>query len=110
MKQWKTTRWGRAIAIWGRSAAVAGVALCLGVVAVSCQTGTRPVELPSVPGATYLGSSECDQCHPEIYKTFRTADHYGLIAQGPNALDAGCESCHGPGSLHAESGGEVSSE
>ena len=40
-------------------------------------------------------------------RTFTTADHARLIAEGPNALEAGCESCHGPASLHSDSGGEV---
>lgn len=29
------------------------------------------------------------------------------MTPGPNALNAGCESCHGPSSLHSDSGGEV---
>src|SRR5690349_3009362 len=65
------------------------------------------VVLPDVPGAKYIGSKECEQCHEEIYRGFQTADHARLIAEGPNALNAGCESCHGPCSLHSESGGEV---
>src|SRR5208282_5356030 len=39
--------------------------------------------------------------------SFKTADHARLIAQGKNGLDAGCESCHGPCSLHSDSGGDV---
>lgn len=75
---------------------------------ISCTTVHRAVvELPMVPGATYIGSKECEQCHDKIYKDFATADHARLIAAGPNALDAGCESCHGPASLHAQSGGDV---
>ena len=65
------------------------------------------VVLPEVPGAKYIGSKECEQCHDEIYRGFATADHARLIAQGTNAMDAGCESCHGPCSLHSDSGGEV---
>ena len=65
------------------------------------------VMLPNVPGAKYIGSKECEQCHEEITRSFRTADHARLIAEGPNALGAGCESCHGPASLHSESGGDV---
>ncbi|HEY5043171.1 MAG TPA: cytochrome c3 family protein, partial [Verrucomicrobiae bacterium] len=38
---------------------------------------------------------------------FKTADHARLIALGKNGKDYGCESCHGPCSLHEESGGDV---
>src|SRR5688572_26289245 len=88
------------------------VAAWLGVVLVfavsSCRTVTRQVVvLPDIPGAKYVGSKDCEQCHEEIYRDFVTADHARLISAGPNALQAGCESCHGPSSLHSESGGEV---
>jgi predicted CXXCH cytochrome family protein len=75
---------------------------------ISCQTVHRSVVvLPEVPGAKYIGSKECEQCHDKIYRDFATASHARLIAPGPNALSAGCESCHGPCSLHSDSGGEV---
>ena len=83
-------------------------AVFLGFAVISCRTVNRSVVmLPNVPGAKYIGSKECEQCHEEIYKNFQTADHSRLIAEGPNALEAGCESCHGPSSLHSDSGGEV---
>ena len=81
---------------------------CIPLAAVSCRTVNRAiVMLPDVPGASYIGSKECEQCHEQIYRDFKTADHSLLTLGGPNALNAGCESCHGPASLHAESGGEV---
>jgi predicted CXXCH cytochrome family protein len=91
----------------GSRAGIAGVALLiLGV--ISCSTVHRSVVvLPEYPGAKYIGSKECEQCHEDITKTFPTADHARLIASGPNALGAGCESCHGPCSVHADSGGET---
>jgi predicted CXXCH cytochrome family protein len=94
--------------LWIRGAVLAvGLGLLL-VVALSCGTVHRSVViLPDVPGAKYIGSKECEQCHEELYRGFQTADHARLIAQGPNALNAGCESCHGPCSLHSDSGGEV---
>lgn len=82
--------------------------LFLLVAVISCSSVHRSVVmLPNVPGATYIGSSECDQCHHNIYQGFATADHARLMAQGTNALNAGCESCHGPCSTHAESGGDI---
>ena len=56
------------------------VALLL--VLISCGTVERKaVQLPNVPGATYIGSKECEQCHAQIYRDFGTADHARLIAQ-----------------------------
>src|SRR5271169_4769660 len=80
--------------------AVAAVSLLL-FVAISCSTlNHQAVVLPDVPGAKYVGSADCEQCHDEICRTFKTADHSRLVAKGKNGLDAGCESCHGPCSLH----------
>lgn len=83
-------------------------AIFLAFAAISCRTVSRvSVKLPDVPGAKYIGSKECEQCHEEIYKSFQTADHAVLTMGGPNVLNAGCESCHGPSSIHSDSGGET---
>jgi predicted CXXCH cytochrome family protein len=96
------------LAGWRRWPALAIGTLVLLIVGISCQSVRRSVVvLPDVPGAKYVGSKECEQCHESICRDFVTADHSRLIAAGPNAFSAGCESCHGPASLHSESGGEV---
>lgn len=86
---------------------MAGCAVVL-LTALACRTVSRGVVvLPEYPGANYIGSKECEMCHEEIYREFQTADHARLMTAGPNALSAGCEACHGPGSAHSESGGEI---
>ncbi len=93
---------------WKRGVALLAGASVLMLAVISCRTVSRAVvSLPNIPGAKYIGSKECEQCHEEIYKNFVTADHARLITDGPRALNAGCESCHGPASLHSDSGGEV---
>jgi predicted CXXCH cytochrome family protein len=99
---------GRQRTQWARAAAAAVMAATL-LVVISCATVNRSVVvLPDIgTGAKYIGSKECETCHPKIYQDFATADHARLIAPGPNALNAGCESCHGPCSAHSELGGET---
>ncbi|HOW65670.1 MAG TPA: cytochrome c3 family protein [Candidatus Paceibacterota bacterium] len=78
-----------------------------GWLATSCAHVTRTVVVPPrIPGAEYVGSEACAQCHDDITKDFKTATHARLMTPGPNALNMGCESCHGPASLHVESAGE----
>lgn len=99
--------------LWPRSRRGRNLALAAGVVvlllaAISCGTlNHQAVVLPDVPGAKYVGSADCEQCHENTCRNFKTADHARLIAQGKNGLNAGCESCHGPCSLHEDSGGDV---
>jgi predicted CXXCH cytochrome family protein len=78
----------------------------LGVIALSCRTIHRTVMAPpAIPNATFAGSESCAQCHEKITSDFHSATHARLKAEGPNAMNVGCESCHGPGSVHNQSGG-----
>jgi predicted CXXCH cytochrome family protein len=68
----------------------------------------RPMVLPpQIPGAKYVGSQACKECHEEVTRWFATASHARLKAPGTNAFFVGCESCHGAASLHVESGGNA---
>jgi predicted CXXCH cytochrome family protein len=74
-------------------------------VVISCTTISRVVlKPPSVAGASFVGSAECADCHEEIVNGFADSTHSRLMVAN-TTTETGCESCHGPGSLHSDSGG-----
>jgi len=85
-----------------------GGAYLLAIALLSCGTldsNRAIVAPPGVPGAQFIGMDKCANCHEEVVRDFVTATHARLKAPGTNATNTGCESCHGPGSLHAQAGG-----
>ncbi len=57
--------------------------------------------------ATYVGSESCSACHEKEDKEFRMSTHARITsAPGDQRELQGCEMCHGPASLHVDSGGE----
>ncbi len=85
-----------------------GVA-CWGLLLVSCMMVDRtmfaPPHIPGAANATFVGSKDCQQCHENITSGFHDATHAKLMAPGDNAKNVGCETCHGPGSVHSKTGG-----
>jgi predicted CXXCH cytochrome family protein len=83
-----------------------GGAALWGVLLISCVMVSRPVVMPpNIPGATFVGSKECVECHRDITSGFADATHAKLMATGDHAKNIGCESCHGPASIHSKVGG-----
>ncbi len=97
-----TIPWVAAVVRWG----TVGLLGLAAVTMVSCATVTRTVVAPpSIPGAEFVGNQNCAQCHAETVRDFHTSTHARMQAKGTNAVQLGCEGCHGPGSLHAQAGG-----
>lgn len=91
---------------WTKSTVIFAGAAAWGLLLVSCvMTNRTIVAPPSIAGATYVGSKKCDQCHDKISSSFHDATHAKLVASGTNGQEIGCESCHGPGSVHVKAGG-----
>jgi predicted CXXCH cytochrome family protein len=89
-----------------RSALVFGGTAAWGLLLVSCVMVNRTVLMPpSVPGATFVGSKDCAQCHEDITRAFGSATHAKLMTPGDTRKEMGCEACHGPGSVHSKAGG-----
>ena len=69
--------------------------------AVDEKTGTPPAESPK---AEYVGMETCATCHVKQSLEFQHSTHARIAIPGETKAQ-GCETCHGPGSLHVEAGG-----
>jgi DmsE family decaheme c-type cytochrome len=59
---------------------------------------------PDNKPADYVGSDTCQGCHEDIFKAFQKNPHHQVDTSKSRGFEGkACESCHGPGSKHAES-------
>ncbi|MGE0393787.1 MAG: DmsE family decaheme c-type cytochrome [Vicinamibacterales bacterium] len=90
----------------GVAMAALGVAMATALAMAAGPAATRarqaPAAAPATAQAGYAGQATCLTCHAEMdYK----GSLHGLAARPKTpAATHGCESCHGPGASHAESG------
>src|ERR1039458_5842803 len=62
-----------------------------------------PTPEPAKP-AEYVGSDTCQACHEDIFNAFQKNPHHQVETDKKRGFETkACESCHGPGSKHAES-------
>jgi DmsE family decaheme c-type cytochrome len=69
---------------------------------------SQPVASPqktSVSPGDFVGSETCTTCHTEESKKFDSNPHAKLALEH-GGTGVTCESCHGPGKAHVESGGD----
>jgi DmsE family decaheme c-type cytochrome len=80
----------------------------------ACQTGMMASKssIPTIPNATYVGDDACIGCHqgthPEYLAAFQASIHGAIADFETPDVKKGCESCHGPGSVHSSSGDPAS--
>jgi len=83
--------------------------LAAAIVLSATSGGAQEKAAPAPPSgppkpAEFVGSDTCQACHEDIFNAFQKNPHHQVEADKKRGFEHNaCESCHGPGSKHAES-------
>jgi DmsE family decaheme c-type cytochrome len=70
-------------------------------------TATPPAAAAAgAASSEYVGSQTCEMCHSEVTSKFGDNPH-SKLAMEHKGQGVTCESCHGPGKAHVDSGGDA---
>ena len=86
---------------------VAGIFLILGCAQVM-EKRANVIKPPEVsPGASYVGSDTCLECHEDMADDNHNVHMKIASFEVVGGYQRGCESCHGPGSVHVDEDGDT---
>ena len=90
---------------WTHAAGLVGAAMLFATFGSAQDKAGAPASPPpDNKPATYVGSTTCQMCHEDIFNAFQKNPHEVVETDKKRGWETkACESCHGPGSKHAES-------